>query len=63
MGSRQCPLQKKPGWNISMHLEAYAVEGDLNPFAEMIAGLVDRQQDCYLKMRQPAQRMDQKQNM
>ena len=31
-----------------MHLEAYAVEGDLNPFAEMIAGLVDRQQDCYL---------------
>lgn len=44
-------------------LEAYAVEGNLNPFAEMVAGLVDRQLDRYLGMEQPAQRMDQEQNI
>lgn len=31
-------------------LEAYAVEGDLSPFAEMIAELVDQQLDRYLGM-------------
>ena len=43
-------------------LETYAVEGDLNPFSEMVAALVDRQLDRYLEMEQSAQRMDQEQN-
>ena len=34
-------------------LESYAVEGNLNPFAEMIAGLVDKQLDRYLELEQP----------
>ncbi|HJC22594.1 MAG TPA: Fic family protein [Candidatus Eisenbergiella merdavium] len=42
-------------------LEAYAVKGDLAPFAEMVAALVDRQMDRYLAMGQPAQEMDQRQ--
>ena len=52
-GFRQCPLQKKIGWNILIALESYAVEGNLNPFAEMIAGLVDKQLDRYLELEQP----------
>lgn len=36
-------------------LEAYAVEGDLRPFAEMIAGLVEQQLDRYLEMDRPVQ--------
>ena len=31
-------------------LEAYAVEGKLAPFAEMVAELVEQQLDCYLSM-------------
>ena len=34
-------------------LEAYAVEGNLNPFAEMIAGLVEQQLDHYISLIQP----------
>lgn len=44
-------------------LEAYAVEGDLRPFAEMIAGLVDQQLDRYLEMYQPIRGMEHKQDM
>ena len=44
-------------------LEAYAVEGNLTPFAELVAGLVDKQLDRYLKMEQHAQGMNQEPNM
>lgn len=44
-------------------LEAYAVEGDLHPFAEMIAGLVDLQLERYLEMDQPIRGMEHKQDM
>lgn len=44
-------------------LEAYAAEGDLSPFAEMIAGLVDQQLDRYLAMDQPVRRMEHRQDM
>lgn len=43
-------------------LEAYAVEKNLAPFADLIAGLVDRQLDRYLRMEETAQEMDEKQN-
>ena len=39
-------------------LEAYAVEGDLIPFADMIAALADRQLDRYLGMAGQAQDME-----
>lgn len=39
-------------------LEAYAVEGNLAPFAEMIAELADRQLDRYLGMIEQGQSMD-----
>ena len=31
-------------------LEVYAVEGNLAPFAEMVANLTEHQLDCYLEM-------------
>lgn len=31
-------------------LEAYAVEGNVVPFAEMVANLTEHQLDCYLEM-------------
>lgn len=34
-------------------LEAYAVDGNLSPFADMIAALLNRQLDRYLGMIQP----------
>lgn len=40
-------------------LEAYAIEGNLAPFAEMIAELTDRQLDRYLGMIRQGQSMDQ----
>ena len=36
-------------------LEAYAVEGNLAPFAEMVANLTEYQLDCYLEMSGAAQ--------
>lgn len=36
-------------------LEAYAMEDDLGPFSEMIAGLVDKRLDQYLEMIEQAQ--------
>ena len=44
-------------------LEAYAVEGDLTPFADMVASLVDQQLECYLKMVSPQQKPEQSQTM
>ena len=44
-------------------LEAYAVEGNLSPFADMIAGLVDQQIDRYLEMAAPQQSPEQSQTM
>lgn len=44
-------------------LEAYAVEGKLSPFADMIADLVEHQLDRYLGMAQPSQDMQQEQTM
>ena len=40
-------------------LEAYAVEGDILPFAEMIAELEEIQLDRYLAMIEQAQGMNQ----
>lgn len=40
-------------------LEAYAIEGDLTPFTEMIAELADRQLDRYLGMIEQGQSMGQ----
>ncbi|MEZ3447256.1 MAG: Fic family protein [Lachnospiraceae bacterium] len=34
-------------------LEAYAVEGNLQPFAELVAGLVDRQMERYIALSEP----------
>ena len=34
-------------------LEAYAVEGKLQPFAELVAGLVDRQMERYIALSEP----------
>ena len=31
-------------------MEVYAVEGNLAPFAEMVANLTEHQLDCYLEM-------------
>lgn len=40
-------------------LEAYAVEGDLHPFAELVAGLVDRQMERYIELSGPQQERNQ----
>lgn len=40
-------------------LECYAVEGNLAPFADMIAQLVEQQLDRYLKMAEPKPDMGQ----
>lgn len=40
-------------------LEAYAVEGDLQPFAELVAGLVDRQMERYIELSGPQQERNQ----
>ena len=40
-------------------LEAYAVEGDISPFAEMLAELEEVQLDQYLAMTRQAQGMSQ----
>ncbi len=40
-------------------LEAYAVEGDLHPFAELVAGLVDRQMERYIELSDLRQDMGQ----
>jgi len=34
-------------------LEAYAVEGNLQPFAQLVAGLVDRQMERYIELSEP----------
>lgn len=44
-------------------LEAYALEGSLFPFAEMIAGLVDQQLDRYIEMADHSQGMSQSRTM
>ena len=31
-------------------MEAYAVEGNIGPLAEMVANLTEHQLDCYLEM-------------
>ena len=36
-------------------LETYAVEGNLTPFADMVAQLVEQQLDRYLKMAEPGE--------
>ncbi len=40
-------------------LEAYAVEGDLHPFAELVAGLVDWQMERYIELSDLRQDMGQ----
>lgn len=34
-------------------LDAYAAEGSLQPFADMVAGLVDRQLERYIELSKP----------
>ncbi len=40
-------------------LDAYAVEGSLQPFADLVAGLVDRQMERYIELSGPQQDMGQ----
>ena len=44
-------------------LEAYATEGNLVPFAEMVADLADQQLDHYLGMMEPSQDIQQNPKM
>ena len=44
-------------------LEAYALDGNLAPFSEMIAALVNQQLDRYLSMTEPTQGMQQSPTM
>ena len=44
-------------------LEAYATEGNLVPFAEMVADLADQQLDRYLGMMEPSQDIQQNPKM
>lgn len=44
-------------------LDVYAVEGSLQPFADLVAGLVDRQMEKYIEISGPQQRMEQSQTM
>ena len=39
-------------------LDAYAVEGNLQPFADLVAGLVDRQMDKIIELSEPQQGMN-----
>jgi len=38
-------------------LDIYAVEGNLQPFADLVAGLVDRQLEQYIELSGPQQDM------
>ena len=40
-------------------LDAYAVEGNLQPFADLVAGLVDRQLERYIELSGPQQERGQ----
>lgn len=44
-------------------LDVYAVEGSLQPFADLVAGLVDRQMEKYIEISGPQQGMEQSQTM
>lgn len=44
-------------------LDVYAVEGSLQPFADLVAGLVDRQMEKYIEISRPQQGMEQSQTM
>ena len=44
-------------------MEAYAVEGNIVPLAEMVANLTEHQLDCYLEMAGVEQGMEQSQSM
>lgn len=44
-------------------LDAYAVEGNQQPFADMVAGLVDRQLERYIELSGPQQERDQSPTM
>ncbi len=44
-------------------LDVYAVEGSLQPFADLVAGLVDRQMEKYIEISGPQQGMGQSQTM
>ena len=52
-------IDKKNRLDYFNALEAYAVEGNIGPFAEMIAGLEEVQLDRYLAMIEQAQGMSQ----
>ena len=52
-------IDKKERLDYFNALEAYAVEGNIGPFAEMIAGLEEVQLDRYLAMIEQAQGMSQ----
>lgn len=53
-------IDKKDRLDYFNTLETYAVEGDIGPFAEMVAGLEEVQLDQYLAMIEQAQGMSQK---
>lgn len=44
-------------------LDVYAVEGSLQPFTDLVAGLVDRQMEKYIEISGPQQGMEQSRTM
>ena len=58
-----CVYRKENRLDYFNALEAYAVEGNLVPFAEMVAGLADQRLDRYLGMMEPSQDMQQNPKM
>ena len=56
-------IQKENRLDYFNALEAYATEGNLVPFAEMVADLTDQQLDRYLGMMEPSQDIQQNPKM
>lgn len=49
------PIAKEDRLEYFKTLDAYAVEGNLQPFVELVAGLVDRQMERYIELSGPQQ--------
>lgn len=52
-------IAKEDRLEYFMTLDAYAVDGKLQPIAELVAGIVDRQMERYIELSGPQQERDQ----
>lgn len=52
-------IAKEDRLEYFMTLDAYAVDGKLQPIAELVAGLVDRQMERHIELSGPQQERDQ----